>query len=85
MKNPKVIAEITDRGFSIKLENWDGVTNTMIERMHYAIVKESQVYRATKLGELHAVKMRAEADAMKKQEANGDKLIEELSNVLAPK
>jgi len=61
MKNPRLTAEITPAGFTIELENWDGVTNVMIEHLHYAIVKKSQVHRATKLGALHASRMKAEA------------------------
>ena len=60
MKNSKVIAELTESGIVIKLENWEGVSNVMLERIHYAIVKESQVYRAHHLGALHKERMEAE-------------------------
>ena len=68
----KVIATITNEGIEVELSNWDGVTNVMIERIYYAIVKQSHVYRAGKLGELRKEKMEAEA----KQRGDAAKLVE---------
>lgn len=60
--NAKVTVTITEEGIDIVLENWEGVTNVMIETIHYAIVKKSQVFRAQKLGALHALQMKKDAE-----------------------
>ena len=90
MKNPKITAVITPEGIIVKLENWEGVSNMMIEHVHYAIIKQSQVFRAQKLGAIHAEKMREDAEKQAKAEAatgNEDdpdsKFLEEIENVLA--
>jgi len=81
MANPKIHIEVTDSGFDIKLENWESVTNVMLERAHYAVVKKFQVSRAQKLGAVHKVKMDAERLAAEEQQ----KLLQqkELENALS--
>lgn len=88
MSNPKVTVEVTDSGFEVNLENWDGVTNVMIERIHYAIVRKSQVYKAQLVGATYGKRMADEATA-REVEANKHSGIptknftEELENVIA--
>lgn len=77
MANCRIIATITPEGIDVKTENWEGVTNVMLEHVHYAVVRKFQVLKAQKLGKLHGDKMIAEA-AKRKEES--DKLAEELSN-----
>lgn len=77
MKNPKIEVEITEQGIDVNLYNWDGVTNMTIERVHYAIVKRSQVYRAEQLGKMHAENMMAVA-------AIGSTSIQDVQPVVAP-
>lgn len=89
MANAKIVAEITENGIKVQLSNWDGVSNVMIERVMYAVVKESQVHRARKLGAVHKANMEAEAkqraaDAAALEESQPPKndFIKELQNVL---
>jgi hypothetical protein len=88
MANPKVTVEVTESGFEVNLENWDGVTNVMIERIHYAIVRKSQVFKAQKVGATYVKRMADEA-AARQVEANKHGGVatktfsEELENVIA--
>jgi len=88
MANPKVIVEVTDAGFEVDLENWEGVTNVMIERIHYAIVRKSQVYKAQKVGATYVKRMANEAaarqvEADKQSGVPAKTFSEELENVIA--
>ena len=84
MPNAKITVEITDCGIDVVLKNWEGVSNVMLEHVHYAIVKESQVHRARLLGAMHAKNMNV-AKGIKEAEAAerilNSKLIEEIENV----
>lgn len=86
MANAKVTATIDEEGIKVTLENWNGVTNVMIERIHYAIIRQSQVFRAVALGELHKEKMAADnarlAEASSLTEGKQLTLDEEFANVL---
>ena len=75
MSNPKVCAVVTSSGIEVKLENWEGITATMIEHIHYAIIKEARVHQSRKLGAVHALKMRQDAAATT-DEATVEKKIE---------
>jgi hypothetical protein len=81
MPNAKIVATITENGIDVVLTNWDGVTNMMLEHVHYAIVKESQKHRAKKLGLVHKEKMEAEAAVRADTAA---KLLETESNAMVP-
>ena len=83
MNYPEVIATVTESGIEIQFKNWTGVTNMMIEHIHYAIVKQSQIHRAKMLGALHKVRMDSEA-LERKTNAAPDVLDfnKELANVL---
>lgn len=81
MADKKIVVDITENGIKVKLYNIEGLTATTVERIQYAIVKELQVYRAQKLGEIHKANMAAEAAA--RTEAEKAKLTEELENAIS--
>ncbi len=70
----KIVVTIDDDGIEVKAENWEGITNVMLEHAHMAVVRKFQVLKAQKLGKMHGDKMLAEA-AKRKEEA--DKLLAE--------
>ena len=70
----KIIVTIEEAGIDVKAENWEGVTNMMLEHAHMAVVRKFQVLKAQKLGKMHGDKMLAEA-AKRKEDA--DKLLAE--------
>lgn len=78
----KVAAIVTENGIDVKLENWDGVNANMIERIHYAIIQKDRVYRAQKLGALHAERMAADALAQKLEDSKKLTIEEELAHAL---
>jgi len=61
MANAEVSVVITSNGIEVKLKHWEGITATMIEHIHYAIIKEARVHQSRKLGAVHALKMRQDA------------------------
>lgn len=73
-KSCKIIVTIEEDGIDVKAENWEGVTNIMLEHVHMAVVRKFQVLKAQKLGKMHGDKMLAEA-AKRKEDA--DKLLAE--------
>jgi len=67
--NAKVTAVITEAGIEVELEHWEGVTATMMEHVHYAIIKKARIQQAQKLGALHAAKMEQDAQRAKQEVA----------------
>ena len=84
--NPKVTVEITERGIEVELENWEGVSNVMIERVHYAIIQKTHRWKAEKLGAMHAARVNASSSKQLAEESSSTEgtlnFTERLANAL---